>query len=414
MVVIDSMLLSKTPSASLSRYIVHNGVIASGGVWSNADNESFEGIIIPIPYPGAVLRYTTSSGNETDAIICGLQDFSLGFKTGDTVAVATTPTRKADAAGTTRAFNLSDDCRYLYVSVKYLGKAVNFSSFSISWTNEQKRGLVNRLNDYAGRGPVMAFIDDDGFAAAVENWEELADATGIRVSFALITGRVGVAEYITTWDEVERLMGKGHEFISHTDGHINLHDSTDEAILADCAATTAALRAHGCTGPMYLVYPFGPSPLHISDTIQKYFVAGIKTENTATGASKVNTPPIKPFEIYRASICSDTFNVKEERTIDGQTYNLFVYRTLAEMKAIIDEAIEKNAFLVWMTHLRVQPNDGYWYDDDIRDTLIGAIEYAAEKGVKVLTFGEGYEMCKNRIATENEIVDCDGVVHELS
>ena len=80
------------------------------------------------------------------------------------------------------------------------------------------------------------------------------------------------------------------------------------------------------------------------------------------------------------------------------------------MHAIIDNAVDKKAWVIFMCHFRNSYTDGYYFDSDVLASVIDTVEYAVSNGCIIETAGTAFERFKNRLKTLNMTVDCDGVI----
>lgn len=257
------------------------------------------------------------------------------------------------------------------ISVTDIGTVVKFGHY-IPETGEVKRR------------PLLTFIDDDGYAQSATIWEDIAQTCNIPVTMALVTGNVGVAPHLVTWDDVERLNNIGFEFVSHTNGHINLNDSslTEETIITDFKNTISALSSHGCASK-FVVYPY----TFITDAnkalVRQYFSCGFSLQN------QLNEPYIDKALVHRYDINSGT----GEKTIGGETVTVHLFRSLEDMKSIIDNAVIHNGWIVFMSHMRNESGSvRYYYDDDVKQLIVDTVAYARSKNVEITTVGKAYEM----------------------
>ena len=254
--------------------------------------------------------------------------------------------------------------------------------------------------------PTLTFIDDDGAKNALENWENISDEIGVKITFAINTGGID-KEGKTSWDDVLRLKDKGHEFVSHTHGHINLTTTSEAAIVEDFKKAKAALREHGCE-TRYLVYPYNAITAETIPIVQRYFAAGV-----GLGAGTDNTLPLYTYWLRRYSI--NNTDVSVEKEYDGETVMAHSFVSLDTLKSYIDAAIVNGSWVIIMTHLR---NDGIFYhDEESRSMIIDTCKYAIEKGMTIQTFGEAFQKYKNVMengsiySTNHYIVDCNDVEH---
>ena len=255
--------------------------------------------------------------------------------------------------------------------------------------------------------PTLTFIDDDGNANALENWESIADEIGIRITFALNTGNMEDGEH-TTWATVERMHNKGFEFVSHTHKHINITTTDKSKVEEDFKATISALREHGCE-PRYLVYPYNAIDAEKLPLVKQYFTAAV-----GLGGGRDNAIPLYSYELRRYSINDTSISVEKE--YNGQTVAAHSFISLETLKGYIDTALVNGSWVIIMTHLR---NDGIFYhDEESRQMIIDLCRYAAEKGMTIQTFGEAFSRYKNIMENGNAygassyyVVDCNGVAH---
>ena len=260
---------------------------------------------------------------------------------------------------------------------------------------------------YKKRPPIITFIDDDGFDEAFDNWETLGNSLGIKNGFAIITGSVGQGVY-GDWDKIRRLANEGFVFVSHTHGHADITQMTDEQINADAKSSRDAFITNGLT-PKFIAYPGGYIDKNHYGIIESNFDAGI-----AGGASALNKPPLNRVNIVRSSIVSGTKQI----TVDGVTYTVNAPKTIEAIKTEFDHLIMNRGWLVFTTHFRNSYTDGYYYNSDFSSLVEDIVKYACQNGVAIKTVFDGYDMFKNRVAighpddSEYYIVDCDGNLHE--
>ena len=259
--------------------------------------------------------------------------------------------------------------------------------------------------------PTLTFIDDDGSAEALSNWESIADDLGIGITSALMTGVVGEKGSVITWEEVERLQNKGFEFISHTHNHRNVETWDEELLKTEFVNSINALKAHGCES-RYIVYPFNAISWSRIPLVKKYFSAGIGYGPTD------NRFPIYTYWLRRYSITSDTESKEIER--DGELITVSEYQSLDTLKGFIDSAIKNCSWVIIMTHL--SNREGVYYDESSKQLINDLCKYAISKGVKIETFGKAFDRYKNRIDTNQiesiygtghyYIADGNGIIHK--
>lgn len=213
---------------------------------------------------------------------------------------------------------------------------------------------------------MITFIDDDGMLASAESWERISDSTGIAVTMAIITNRMGlvtdVNEYMS-WEDVERLSSKVFEFISHTNNHIVITEASDKDLVRDFEETKRLLDEHGCNSDL-LVFPQNASDERSLRIVEKYFKASFR------GANLVNVPPIDRYQITRVNL------------MDSSKKPL----TLSAMKKWVDIAVEEGGWIVFMGH-------NYYdvFDSQAENNIIELCAYAKDRGVKIVHASEGAE-----------------------
>jgi len=244
------------------------------------------------------------------------------------------------------------------------------------------------LGEYRQR-PMLTFIDDDGYAQSAAIWEDIANTCDVPVTMALITANVGVADYAVNWDDVARLKNIGFEFVSHTHEHIFLGDAslTENEVIADFKNTIAALASHGCESK-FLVYPYTTITSENEALVRKYFSLGISLQN------QLNVPYISKTMVHRYDINSGT----GEKTIDGETVTVHLFRDFENMKSIIDDAVLHNGWIVFMSHLRnTYRGDQYYYDANVKQLIVDTVAYARSRNVEITTVSNAYAVYRNVI-----------------
>ena len=260
----------------------------------------------------------------------------------------------------------------------------------------------------ATRKPMVSFVDDDGWAEALDNWEAISNETGVRPTFAIATDGVGTKDGRATWEQIKRLWNKGFEFISHTHNHTKLTNVTDEVVESELSTSINAFNEHGMKCE-FLAYPNNSTDERVMTIARKYFKGAV------THGNKSNVPPIRPLALYRESINLDSQVTKTFE--DGTTRSVFEFRPEEEVFGAIDQAVEKKGWVIFMTHIRNR--DTFYYNDEIKDRLIRLIKYAVQNGCELATLSEGFDVYKNRFekgiynyGSGHYIIDADGVTHE--
>ena len=234
--------------------------------------------------------------------------------------------------------------------------------------------------------PVLTFIDDDGLAEQPDNWKILYDSCRVTPSLAIVTNQVGANNRIT-WEKVNELSKIGFEFISHTHNHKNITTLTHDELVLDLESSKKALFEHNCNGEL-LVYP-GNHHSEATDSVVRRLFKGAFWQG-----DYMNVPPIDKVAIKRYSIL-DTSHKIDIETPSGEYKSVYPAKSAEELKSIIDEAVLRGGWVVFMCHLRNYYSEGYHYNEAFRDRIISLCRYARSKGVRIMTAGDAFkEFCR--------------------
>lgn len=234
--------------------------------------------------------------------------------------------------------------------------------------------------------PILSFIDDDGFAEAAKNWEIIYDSCGLRPSMALITKNVNSSNSQISWQTIERLKHLGFEFISHTHSHRNITTLTRTELIEDLQTSINILNEHECNSD-FLVYP-GNKHNESTDTIVSSMFKGAFWQGDRINILPLNTTSINRYSILDATHKIETMDAK------GNIQNVYPAKSDAELQSIIDEAVDRGGWVVFMCHFYNNYSYGYHCDEEMRSTVIKLVRYAQSKGVKIMPVGDAYENFK--------------------
>lgn len=256
---------------------------------------------------------------------------------------------------------------------------------------ETEQQMNRELIGKKTRRPMMTFIDDDGREQFPSKWESIIKDKNIPVTVCLVTSFVGTINYMD-WDTIHRMKKLGVEFISHTHTHPLLTEITEEEVRYEFETSQRILREQGLQ-PNALVYPGGSDNAFVRQITREYFRTGIAIGN------RVNYPPLRTYRLYRFPLASD--------------YN----NTLDIYKSRIDEAIENNGWVVWMSHSQY-PSFTEEQEQNIREL----IDYARSKGMDIVNVNDGLDAFGNVLDVgdypdanaEFTIIDADGIMHSKS
>jgi len=233
--------------------------------------------------------------------------------------------------------------------------------------------------------PILSFIDDDGFAEATKNWKIIFDSCGVKPTMAIITDRVNKNKCIT-WETIDELQQIGFEFISHTKDHSNITTLTDSALIENLQSSINALKQHGCNSD-FLVYP-GNRHDEATDKIVSQLFKGAFWQG-----DRPNYLPLNNTAINRYSILNTSTKIQIKDS-NGETQFVYPAKSDEILHAIIDEAIERGGWVVFMSHFYNSYSSGYHCDEEMRNAIIRLVRYARSKGVQIMTVGEAFENFK--------------------
>lgn len=237
---------------------------------------------------------------------------------------------------------------------------------------------------------MVTFIDDDAKTAALLHWERIIDATGIRMTSAVIPGKVqDVTDYdlwysYAGWDLLDRLGEKGVDYVHHTYNHQRLATFTPEQIHEDFRLSLEIMADHGIHSDL-LVYPFYNHDETVRQVTSLYFDAAFGGEKDLH--AQMDTPN---YAIKRVKT-TDPNKVKTITFPDGRVAECQGVKSSAKLCNELDAAVEKGEWLVYVTHAYDSPNGKYYFDEQAEQDIIDFCFYAKELGnVKIVTATEGY------------------------
>lgn len=246
------------------------------------------------------------------------------------------------------------------------------------------QSLVNKKK----QGKYITLIDDDGQRGVYTKIAPLLREYGIKMTSAVITNRghgfpiEGLPAHNSTYmsySEMKEMENEGIvEFVCHSHTHdVNYRytDMTTGEIHADMKQNKEIIRKLGWNY-RNIVFPFGAINSNVTDVARQYFESGFDI------SGGVFQSPIDQFRMPRFGIDSKTFD---------------------DVKVVIDEAFEKDTWIVLMSHV-----DQYGGLD--MSILRQIIEYALSKGMEFITVKEGVDRFGNLAQFGTETIDRKGDV----
>lgn len=246
----------------------------------------------------------------------------------------------------------------------------------------------NAINRWDNAGPMITIHDDDGNRGFYTKVFEVAKEYNIPITSAIITNRAmgfpgDERPYNNRYYHYTEVMDMKEsglvEFVSHTHNHpLNMNDESRELLHEEFVDSRNFMKKWGMNHRV-VVIPGG----HINDKVIEEARQVYEYMTTYGGLNKVVSPPFSNYEIPRVNFDQDIDSVK----------------------SYIDEAYEKNAWIILRTH--VDQAESY-SNEKFREI----IEYAQSLDFKFVTTEEGIRHHSNILEIKrNEVISADGEIH---
>ena len=240
--------------------------------------------------------------------------------------------------------------------------------------------LLNDINEQKGNKQIdnkaiLTIIDDDAKTGLENRWISLCNTIGFKISMGVITGKVGTSGYLTL-DEIKKLKANGFDVLSHTVTHPHITNISSDDFRSELINSLNYVRANNLSNTNAMVLSYGTAYDNVSDE-QCLKLKNIARETRTcliNANSGINILPIDRYLIKR--VTADSLDA-------------------AALKAKIDEAVDRKAWLIFLTH-----SGDRW--DSVKYTEV--INYAKEK-MHLMTFTEALKHCDNCIDVGDEIND---------
>lgn len=187
----------------------------------------------------------------------------------------------------------------------YDSLAARLLDFDSQFTQKQKeieieadKNFYNSVTPNRIRRPVLTLIDDDGRSEVWTILKPLAEKLNIPIACAIISSVIDNNPAYLTSTQMEELSKIGFEFVGHTDGHINLTDSSTDEIYEDLRKNRQWLLERGYNADV-LVYPYGTADFNARSIIARFFRLGMLSDR---GEGLVNKIPINSYGLQRVYI----------------------------------------------------------------------------------------------------------------
>lgn len=168
---------------------------------------------------------------------------------------------------------------------------------------------LNRVGYRRGSQGAICFVWDDGWASQY-NVVDLFESRGMQTTFAITTGLVDTASYMTT-SQVASLEARGHEIAAHGTQHATgLPGRTAAQRATEYTDCLAWFPANGITQPTTWVYTFGGPTGRSDDTDRELWGRVDRVLDTAVGPVVVGQRRDFPqFVARRMHVESDSAQV---------------------------------------------------------------------------------------------------------
>lgn len=209
--------------------------------------------------------------------------------------------------------------------------------------------------------PMVTFIDDDGRTEVLQKWEPILQEKGNKLTVALVSSWLeNKSDTVMQWEDVHRLKEQyGVEFVNHTHEHKHAQQISDAEVDEEFKKNKEILKREGLTHDI-IVQPFGENTDSVRRISRKYAKANVSVKEG------INTLPLDTYRLFRISLGED------------------LYTTFEQYKAILDDAISKNAWVIFKSHSQYTS-----FNENQLQLIIQIIDYCREKGFVEATMEEG-------------------------
>lgn len=266
--------------------------------------------------------------------------------------------------------------------------------------------------------PMLTIIDDDGDIHYMKDIVPFCKEMNISIATAVTTTRIGTSDRWMSWSDIKECYEQGMEVLCHTYSHptpSELDEMSDEEIAERLKKAHSALKDNGISTGDIIIYS---SSTGYNDRMRNAAEQTFKG-GCVIGGNTVNTVDSNPYNLKRYRI--------DFATGDGDTSKEDY--CLEDMLSYIDTVSESGGWEIWMFHTSnskwrqlvevgadgsivrdgsgnviplydnsgepVLDEDGSKYEQTVGHLVYvpmfrTAVEYAQEKGLKIVTAEEGF------------------------
>ncbi len=242
--------------------------------------------------------------------------------------------------------------------------------------------IVREKNNYHGyyENAVVSFAFDDASIADWTKFKIIFESEDVPGNVCVVIDWVGRTEPYQnmTWDQLKILKKMGWTVASHTVSHRRLAELTEAEIDYEFGESSRILQENGLDHDI-IVYPFGDTSEVALRIARKYYKMGI---NIVRYNLSNEIPHLDNLNMVRVPGLSH----KKDNGIEP---------TLAECKAIVDDAIANGKYIIFEDHA------GYaiYNNPEKLDELRQLIQYIKSKGVPIVNLQDGFNMKCNVVDT---------------
>ena len=233
--------------------------------------------------------------------------------------------------------------------------------------NNEKENFMTKVRNKTIQSAAV-FIDDDGRREVLTKLKPIFEEEGVPLTLAIISGSVGKPDFINKTELLE-FQEKGWEIASHTVKHPNLQSIGNTQKRNELLDSKKQLEQMGFD-VNNIVYPFGADDLVTRNAARE---AGYKGGTKTTKG--INTIPVSRYSLNRVALGA---------------YYATGENTLEYYKSQVDEALEKDGLVIFMTHAWTETHDTE-QNGFVRDV----IQYCKNLGMPIMTLNDAIKQFEN-------------------
>ena len=239
--------------------------------------------------------------------------------------------------------------------------------------NKANIGMVNDFRNNYYKGPVVAFVFDDGRFEMWEIFKDVFESEGVPANVPVVTGSIDSNPNYMTSEQLKELQNLGWCICSHTVTHSNVNELSDERIKEEYGQSSKWLKERGFSHDI-IVYPYGSTSAKARKIASKYYKMGV---NIVRNNLSNDIPDIDNLNLNRLAGLSQPSGA-------SPTYD--------EIKQRFDFGVERNELMIYEDH----PQYPDWTSEKIKE-LRTFIRYIKSKGVPIVTLEDAFQMKCNII-----------------